>query len=410
MLTLLVVLAAFSVRAQTGANQKSNSMNDFFGFDGLRLNNPDLLYNQQFLKDSTYFYERVLPTDEFLTFKKIAFNYDKHGRLTVENEFEKQESLWIKMTKRLFNYDNNGLVESSEVKKWDINSNQFEYLERTSYTRNHFGLVTLEISEVFELGEWRLDLRQEFFYNDHNDVSEEWIYEWVSESMLWQPIERKLYEYTEEHEWKSEIHQVWGDATGAWLNKSVLLYEYNEDNQLSNLSQSIWIRDSGEWVTQSIQALSYTGFGQVENSSFYDVQDTLGDAHKSVEATYDEEGNLSVSLFKEWNTEQSTWNSYEKHVHFWSEYVIGNLEKATRSIKCFYINPHKIGLPWYCDGLLNNETYHLSVFDHNGVLHHSQQFRGSDTFRLTKSLNNGLYMIVISGGLTTHTEKILIKN
>ncbi|MFT6997281.1 MAG: hypothetical protein ACJAQ4_001032 [Cryomorphaceae bacterium] len=409
-LILVVLFSAFSARAQSNNDGNPNSINDFFGFDGLRINNPDLPYNQRFLRDSTYFFEKQESSNDFELFKKIILDYDNQGRLLVENEFENEADIWKKSVKRSFNYNDDGLVEYSINERWDAFSEEFENQQRTFFSRNYLGLVSKEIVELYEADEWLPYSKDEYLHNDDNKIAEELSFKWISTSMAWQPQRRKLFEYNENNELRSEVQQVWVDTLGFWLNTSSRYYEYNDENQLINLLQSIWNQGIEEWIEQSFQALSYTLFGQVENASSYDVFDLDGDAKESVEATYDDYGNLNTTLFKEWNPEQDEWNSYEKHVHFWSQYLIGNLDYTNKNIECFYANPHTVGLPWYCNSLLNSETYNLSVFDHNGVLHHSQQFRGSDTFRLTKNLNNGLYMVVITGGLTVHTEKVLIRN
>ncbi len=409
-LAIFVLFTAFSGRAQSGLDEKSKSMNDFFSFDGLRLNNPELLYNQRFLRDSTYFYEKQDLAPDFLLFKKVIFDYDNQGRLLVENEFENKEDTWKKSTKRIFNYNSDGLVEYSVKKTWNASSEEFENDQRTFLFRNFLGLVSEEIVELYDSGEWMLYSKRKSLYNDYNKIAEELSFEWSTDQLVWDPQRRKLYEYNENEELSSEVFQVWVDTLGAWVNTSLRDYEYNDENQLINLSQSTWNKNLGQWIEQSFQALSYTPLGQIENSNSYDSFDPDGDAKASIEATYDENGNLNTTLFKEWNSEQDAWSTYEKHEHFWSEYLIGNLDYTNKDIECFYANPHTVGLPWYCNSLLKDETYTLSVFDHNGVLHHSQKFRGSDTFRLTKNLNNGLYMIVITGGLTVHTEKVIIRN
>jgi hypothetical protein len=383
-------------------------MNDFFGFNGLRPNNPDLLYNQRFLADSTYFFTKQNSNPDFDLLKKIIFDYDNQGRLLVENEFDNKDEIWKKSLKRIFNYSQSGEVEYSVIKQWNGSIEEFENHQRTFYFNNYLGQVSQKVREMYNSEEWVPAWKYEYFYNDQTKIVEEVSHKWQLLRTEWEPKRRKLYEYNENKDLGGEIHQIWVDTLDTWVNNSFRGYEYNEYNQLINLRQSTWNQSLEQWDEESFQALSYTALGQVENSSSYSVLDA--DADESVEATYDEDGNLNMTLFKKWNKDLNDWNTYEKHVHFWSQYLIGNLDYADKNIECFYANPHTVGLPWYCNSLLNSETYNLSVFDHNGVLHHSQQFRGSDTFRLTKNLNNGLFMVVITGGLTVHTEKVLIRN
>lgn len=411
--TILLLFMLFStvcVVAQPGDETKSNSMNDFFGFGNLRLNNPDLLYNQSFLKDSTYFYRKESVDTEFETFKKAIFEYDNQGRLIVENEFSRKEEVWKKSLKRLYNYDETGFVQYTVQKDWNADIADFENQSRTFYSRNIIGLVSQEVIQSYSNNGWRLNEKREFFYTDYYKVSIELNFVWLVEASTWQPKLRKLYEYNELKDILSEVLQVWVDSSSTWVNKTFRGYQYNEDGLLVNLTRSSWNNSSKEWIEETIQDLSYTPLGQIESSNSYDAIDPDGDTKESVEAIYDDDGNLNTTLYNEWNPESNEWNSYEKHEHFWSEYLLGNLDEFEEDIKCFFVNPHTVGQPWHCDGLLQNENYTLSVYDQNGGLHHTQQFKGGNYFRITENLNNGLYMIVLTGGLTTHTEKVLIRN
>ena len=411
-LTTLVLALAFLARAQSVNDEKSRSMNDFFGFDGLRLSNPDLIYNQEYLADSTYFLEKENTSSDFQLYKKVLFEYDNQGRLLVENEFENKEQVWLKSIKRIFTYDNDGFVEYTVKKEWSSSDDKFENNQRTFFYRNYMDLVTEEIVENYKVDEWKLGLKREYLYNEQYMISQEVSFNWYEEEMDWQPQMRRIYEYNQSKDLVSEVYQIWVDTIDVWVNTSLRDYEYNDARQLVNLRESTWNQTLEKWISESFQALSYTPLGQIEHASSYDAIDDDGssDALESVEASYDENGNLNTTVYKEWDAEQNAWSPYEKHIHFWSQYLIGNLDQTENDIECFYVNPHTVGLPWHCNGLLQNETYNLSVFDHNGVLHHSQQFRGSDTFRLTKGLENGLYMVVITGGLTVHTEKMIIRN
>lgn len=411
-LILFILGSAFTAGAQTGNDGKSNDMSSFFGFDGLRLNNPELLYNERFLADSTYIFEKSDLNGDFQSVKKILLHYDNQGRLVNENEFENKEGDWKKSLTRTYNYNADGFVDYRVNREWNVFEQEFENSQRTFFYRNYMGNVSREIVESHESDSWNFDLKREYVYNDQNKIAEELSFDWSIETLQWQPEKRKLYEYNGNKDLISEIYQVWVDTLARWVNTSLKNYEYNDDRQLINLSQKTWSPNLEKWIDHSFQALSYTALGQIQVASSYEAIDSEGalDASESVEATYDENGNLSTTLFREWNEDQNAWSSFEKHVHFWSEYLIGNLDYTDENIECFYANPHTVGLPWYCNSLLKNETYHLSIFDHNGVLHHTQIFKGSDTFRLTKNLDNGLYMVVITGSLTVHTEKVIIKN
>jgi hypothetical protein len=401
----------FTTQIALGQNvggEKSYGLNEFLGFDGLRPNNPSQIYDVEFLRDSSYYLVRFDEDSPFETYKKLLYSYDNQGQLTLEHEYLRDQYGWVDAGLHEYQYGSNGGLEYKVSSYWDSESQAFIQEQRRRYEMNFFGLVHLEIIESQIDGQWRYAKKLQFAYNDQNRLSEETKFIWSADSFSWQPSSKVLYSYNDNHDVQQQISQIWDMEEQIWENASLQGFEYNDDEQLINLQQSVWNDELNRWEEAFFQSITYTPLGQVENAQTFDSKDL--EATESVQAIYDEHGNLNTSLFREWNAEAEEWITLEKHIHYWSENITGNASEVKEKVQCFYINPHVVGLPWYCESLISDEDYTLTIYDLNGIKMHQQVFRGGSTFSIERSLPNGLYMAVIEGGLTRHTEKVLIRN
>lgn len=407
-LIAVVVLFSQTAFSQSLGDEKAYGLNEFLGFDGLRPNNPSQIYDVEFLKDSTYFLIRADEESPFETYKKVLYSYDNQGDLTFEHEYVKGVDQWLETAFHSYQYEENGRLESKVTSYWDTRSESFIQAERRSFEINFFGLVLMETIETFDESQWRYYRKNQFAYNDQNKLTEEVKFVWDEVNEEWLPSSKILYTYNSNQDLQEQISQTWSQEDQSWRNNALSGFLYNDDEQLVNLQQSVWNNEFNRWEEAFFQSLTYTPLGQLENAQTFDSKDF--EATESLQAIYDENGNLDTSLFGEWNAESEAWVTYEKHIHYWSENIIGNLSEAKEDVQCFYINPHVVGLPWYCESLISGENYVLSIYDLQGALQHQQVFRGGSTFSIEKALPNGLYMAVIEGGLTRHTEKVLIRN
>jgi len=410
LLLLVMFVASGSVVAQGFSDQKLGGISNFLSFEGLRPSNLDDIFNTQFFKDSTYFFSSSYPEGNFNLDKKIEFIRNSQGNAIVELEFKRKQGLWVQDKRHEHSLNSTGLTEFKRSQIWSPQDESFLNHQRYFYSYNGLNLVQSETIEIFIEEEWLSLERIIYTYNDQGSVTEELNAYWNTETMAWIPNQRVQYAYNENDILLSETVQFWLDESQAWENFSFKGFVYNDDNQLISLIESRWDNSFERWEESSFQALSYTALGQLMNASTYASREFQDEAQNSLEASYDDHGNLNEVIFKVWDSDSQEWTSAEKQMHFWSEHVIGNLGSSSREITCFYNNPHIVGLPWLCQGLMKGETYQVSIFTHTGELHHIQQFIGGHTFRIAKSLPNGLYLVVIDGGLTRHTEKVLIRN
>jgi len=410
---LALILASFIggtvALGQTSDDMKIRGLDAFFSFEGLRPNNPDQIYELNYLRDSTYIF-LMNDEDQWAMDKKHVFLYDNQGRMTIDRQDSYVGGKWHPVGRVELDYNASGLLSQRLNTLWSPIEKEFENESREHFFYNLAGRVEEKLIETSNQGQWNVSEKRTFVYNSIYLKTRETIFDWDQAELDWNPISRTLYNYNDKNRVISETIQVWVDTLASWVNQFTRDFTYDNSDQLISTTRSAWNTSIGDWVGQSVVALSYNEKGQLESTEQFSLNQEETEGIESIEAEYDDNGNLDLTVFQEWNTDEDVWEPYERHVHFWSEYLTGNLFDGKEDVQCFYANPYTVGLPWYCEGLLSDEIYTLSIFDLQGRLHHRQVIRGGDTFRPGGGdLESGLYLITLSGGLTQHTEKVLVR-
>ncbi len=395
---------------QSSGSEKSFELDAFFGFNGLRPNNPDQLYNQIFLKDSTYIYSIDEEDGSWNQDERLLFGYDIQGRILTETSFLKQDSKWGNNLLKEHLYGSNGNLETRLTRSWQEQEKTYIASEREHFYYNYLGLIEEEITEIIADEEWDLSGKTNYLYTTFGSISEKTQYNWNNELISWDPSLRVIFDYGQGENLLSETYQIWDDSSSNWVNDVSRNFSYDDQNRLIGSTRSSWNTQTQAWVSDMVQSLSYNEKGQLQSSQQFTVTNGGNEASVSVDAEYDDDGNLGTTLFRNWNPELGEWVPVRRHDHYWNRYITGNLNSTKDEITCFYSNPHVPGLPWFCESLLVGEEYVLTVYDQTGRLHHEQIIVGGSTFRLESALENGLYVVVVRGGLTVHSEKVLVKN
>lgn len=408
-LLLLIFLCAHGVFGQSSNDEKSIGLDAFFSFQGLRPSNPDQIYELNYLRDSTYIF--LFGTDDaWVLDKKHTYLYDNQGRIVSDRSDDYEQGKWAPVSMKSLSYNSSGQLDQQLTTLWSAVNKRFENDRREHFYYNLFGLVFEKLTEISLENSWELAERRSYEYNSSYLKTLETVYSWNPDQLDWDPDTRILFDYNGKNRVSSETVQIWVDTLQSWVNQYSRDFTYDSSDQLVSTTRSEWNNNLGQWIGQSVVALSYNDKGQLESTEQFSLSESEPEEIESIEAEYDDFGNLDLTVFHQWDSENEIWEPYERHVHFWSEYLTGNLFDGKEEVTCFYANPYTVGLPWFCEGLPEDELYTLTISDLQGRTHHQQVIRGGNTFRPAGALDNGFYIITISGGLLRHTEKVLVRN
>lgn len=395
-----------AAKSLSGLNFGSNS--------GLRYFPKGDIIKTNYLRDSTYVFMSDSDIDSNWNLRdRYIYSYDNQGRVVESVHSLLSDSMKWKFDNRLQNrYSEDQYLISQEEDYWDVKTKKWLPILRRTYSYNVVGLEDLIITEKRNANKWQLDSKVEYTYNSAYDITEEIVFARNVEDEDWDLVSRYLYSYFDNEKIKQEIYQLWNDSLEKWLNQRSQLYKYNNSDLLISTIKSNWDSNEKDWNSLSVISLTYNEKGQVmaSNQNHYSTDVAGGVPIQSQESNYDTNGNIGQVVNSVWNTESKSWDLFQKQVHFWNKYVNGNLNQATDNIECLFANPYVLGFPWYCESLKANVPYTIEVFDLYGRKFFSNTFTNKSTFRITGSIPDGFYIVVIRGGLDYHTEKILIRN
>lgn len=412
-----LVLIASTALSHTAAGQgeaKSLTGMSFGANSGLRYFPKGDIIRSNFLRDSTYVFMSDSDIDSNWNLRtRYIYSYDNQGRVLETLHSKLSDSLEWKNESRLQNtYSDDLFLISQEEDEWNLKTKKWSASLRRTYSYNVVGLEDVIITEKFFKESWRLDSKVEYTYNSAYDIIEEVAYSRNYEENNWEAISRYIYSYFDNENINQEIYQLWNDSLQKWMNQLSQQYQYSNSNRLISTTKSNWNSLEKDWINSSVISLTYNETGQVMTSNQNHYSDGLdgGVPIQSQESNYDDNGNVGQVINSIWNSESLKWDLYQKQVHFWTEYINGNLNQGTDNIDCLFVNPYIVGFPWYCESLKANVVYTVEVFDLFGRKFYSDTFSNKSTFRITSSIPDGFYIVVIRGGLDYHTEKILVRN
>lgn len=369
---------------------------------------------KSFLRDSTRTYEFNNEASQvsWELVSSESFTYDEFGKeiskisKIINGDLYRNDMRWDNF------YGLGAEVVEQNESVWSPISEDWSPTYKRQYSYNHRGQELDIFGYAYVDDMWEPDSRTSFDYNQDDNVSEETVYEWDNESGLWQEHIRTLFTYNNRASILSEVNQIWNDSLMQWENSFSRLFEYNSENQVTSTVRRDWDESVQGWKNISVLSLMYNDKGQVSSSQrdYVDAENSLSQPEHSESATYSEEGNLGELVHSVWNENSGTWDTYQKEVHFWSEYVQGNLDETEREIDCLFANPYLLGLPWFCDNLKSDVNYIVEVYDQWGRLFFQDNIQSKATFRLNGNIPPGMYNVIVRGGLDYHTEKVLIRN
>lgn len=370
------------------------------------------IFTTEYLRDSSYVYQSSEADSVWMLSAKYCYQYDHQGRVIQSLYADYMQDTWLNRTRLSNTYSEDQLLESQEEQAWNASTREWQRLQQRLYAYNPLGLESFVVTRKWQDQMYRLSSRTEYSYTVGNKLSTEIMYTRNPEKNSWEKVERYNYTYTDDEQLKLEVYQLWNDSLMTWVNEESQEYFYDDENNLIATTTSDWNPYKKSWIDLSIVNISYNDKGQIASShqNQYSPNSESTVPVESQNSSYDTNGNMGQVVNSYWDQEAQSWQSYEKQKHYWSKHLNGNLSQSSDVIDCTFANPYIIGLPWYCESLKVDVQYTIEVFDQLGRLYYSDRFMGNSTFRISKQLPEGFYLVVIRGGLDYHTEKILVRN
>ncbi len=345
------------------------------------------VYNAQGLvkEEINKYYDKV--KKETTVHERTVYAYLK-GKMVEKSQqmWDLSTQNWRNIKQTVFQYNDKGLLKSSDTQNWNANSNKWNQGSTDVYQYSKKG--ELEFIETdFEANKEQTSLkkgkRSNYVYNRKGELVEKNMFLWDNPSQDWKPISEKWFEYNSDQKLTEEGFKRYDLGTAEVNSGYRSQYEFDDHKKLLYRSQN-WDADKAGWEDVVLQTFEYDGNIQTD------------------------------AYFSQWDAETDEL-MYKKHFErFWSSAKKEKPEEASERIEvasseCAIPNPYTIGNSIYCSELEADEDYQLLVYDLNGKLLHRQTFRGGDPVSVNESLAGGMYIFKVQDPFKTRsTQKVVI--
>jgi hypothetical protein len=201
---------------------------------------------------------------------------------------------------------------------------------------------------------------------------------------------------------------VWNSTSEEWENNQQFIYTYNEEGLMSNYICFSWNNSVNNWVNLYKYEYAY-GIEDVTTRYTWNADTENWVAITIINYSFNENGNLIGTLYKNWNTQLNDWVYFIRYDYFWSE-IEGIEDKDVSEAVTIFPNPAK-GTIYITGNNYIKSPVQFKIFNLNGQLVYSNTLNSLNTeFSITlPQLPADLYLLKIVGKDFIKVEKIIIQ-
>lgn len=198
----------------------------------------------------TYFMDSLLIPAEHFRRAKNKYEYNAKGKMTSNSFFKWMNGEWRPTNKYIMNYDNNGNMYENIETLYNVNTNQFDNLRRTTFTFVNINYTKTRLAEVWnsQKGEWQPTMKYENTYNNN----------WHRTKVEYQSFSNGEWNFTSKSdEYRNSkglpdsiMGYTWDKTTSKWKQYSKCHYAYPGDTTIETCTQlnedtKIWENSDG---------------------------------------------------------------------------------------------------------------------------------------------------------------------
>jgi hypothetical protein len=308
---------------------------------------------------------------------KITYSYDSNENNDAITHYIHEGNDWSLKGRQLMIYNSNDLIVESISQEWNLNTLEFENLNRSINTYKN-NLISESIFQLWDVDTNMYENKNKSVNSYEGDLlMQKDSYNWNETEWNTSPVNSAIYTYIGILIKTLKIQVDYGSGL---KNQLLTIYDYL-NNKPVEIIQQIWEETGGgnfNWVNS--------------NQQLY---------------TYDINGQIGVQISSIWGP-SSTWELDQKSMYFVSKTL--SMTSKNSGIGEVYPNPFNNELNISLKSALEHDGI-LLIFDVHGKQISKIELRqGVKSIKLNNSyLANGLYFIKLSSGSQTYVLKVIKK-
>ena len=316
---------------------------------------------------------------KFLRGKRVSYFYLENGN--IEKQFTQTlDTLtrkWENDLQDFYTYTTQDLMSENLVKTWDTLNLLWANSELITFFYDENDLLVNQINQEWQSGtaSWINRFKVDFLYNASGLPGERFVYAWLNSPASWVNLDHTVNQYNEAGLLTETLNQYWDDDEKKWVNSIKINYNYNSQGKRTEAIYQYW--DFLNWLNLSKYKYSY-----------------------------DENGNRTEYVYFTFDDQNNVWEDYYKEASFWSEFIQNSIDESWLPLVKIFPNPASDFINLTFETEVKNAFYFL--FSEDGKLLKKHSFSGNSARINTSGFIPGTYILRISAGVQSLTQKIII--
>jgi|GEM_PF-4069127 len=321
---------------------------------------------------------------EWFNYYEIAYTYDSEGKILQYIRKDYTGNISEPVYRYTYTYDANGNNTLISFEQYDASLGVYNEDSRTSFNYDANNQAVSSLVEVYDGGDWINSSKWDATYHPNGILATRDGYDWDIDSGTWLQTQKEILnsegEYTY-YEYKSDYDA----STGGFGFGFRVNYDFNAMNLLTQIKFDFLL--FGTFDTWSL--------------SNFDTYE------------YDANNRTLEIVYRKYDAAISDYAISGKD-HYYNTgcfYISDTDEPAAANDQCAHANPLRPGQPIQCTAAIGTEPAQLELYALNGVRMHHQAFRAGEGIEPSRSLPNGMYLLLVKGqNGTTYRSKLVWMN
>lgn len=345
--------------------------------------------------------------DQWIKIRKFEFTYNENNLNTAQFTYDwiEDEGVWFQVYQVDLGYNDQGLRNYYLIYSLDFETNELYWMEKQDIIFNDSGLK--DTSTTFR---WDRDLE---IWNNYDRLT----FSYETE------IRSYYNDYWDSTEWKhfSRSSGYWADPLTAmhnthiliddtlWLHSSKRELGYDLDGRTISQESYRYVEYMSYWLGINKFDRFYSDNGKSFAVIYYDWDVVLDiwDYDIKEETSYDENQIRDYTSTKQWNIDESIWESIDSQSYYYTNISSLNENKLDHTPINVYPNPCNKQLNLEFENL-NNEKVEFKIYTILGKVVDEGILDPVDINRINVShLENGFYMIQAVSGKKKYSGKFI---